>query len=224
MRHLSLIPTLLVLLIPHTVMAMWKSQPRLQTAAASSASIETPVAGQAIQGSVDVRGRTGTEGFQSFEVDFSYKDDPTNTWFLIQEGTTPVQEGVLAVWDTTIITDGNYTLRLLVTLNDGAQVEAIVNDLRVRNYSPIETDTPSPTPFYVTLAPGIPVAPSIMEQTPTPALTAYPMTPTPLPTNTAVITSSQVVLALGKGAAFSIGLLALLGAYLGVRFIVHKNR
>ncbi|OGN90369.1 MAG: hypothetical protein A2Y88_14205 [Chloroflexi bacterium RBG_13_48_10] len=224
MRHLSIIPTLLVLLIPHTVMAMWKSQPRLQMDAASSASIETPIAGQAVQGSVVVKGRTGTEGFQSFEVDFSYKDDPTNTWFLIQEGTAPIQEGVLAVWDTTIITDGEYTLRLLVTLMDGAQVEVLVSDLRLRNYSPIETDTPSPTPFYVTLAPGIPAVPSTAEHTPTPTPTPYPMTPTPLPTNPAVITSSQMVLTLGKGAAFSIGLLALLGAYLGVRSIVHKNR
>jgi hypothetical protein len=157
-------------------------------------------------------------------VDFSYKDDPTNTWFLIQEGTTPIQEGVLAVWDTTIITDGEYTLRLLVTLTDGAQVEVLVSDLRLRNYSPIETDTPSPTPFYVTLAPGIPAVPSTAEHTPTPTPTPYPMTPTPLPTNPAVITSSQMVLTLGKGAAFSIGLLALLGAYLGVRSIVHKNR
>ena len=224
MRHLSLIPILLVLLIPHTVMAMWKSQPQLQTSAASNASIETPVAGQAVQGSVVVSGNTGTEGFQSFEVDFSYKDDPTNTWFLIQEGTTPIQNGVLAVWDTTTITDGDYTLRLLVTLTDGAQVEVLVNDLRVRNYSPIETVTPSPTPFYVTLAPGIPAAPSIAEHTPTPTLTPYPLTPTPLPTNPAVITSSQMVLTLGKGAAFSIGLLTLLGAYLGVRSILQKNR
>lgn len=224
MRHLSFIPTLLVLLIPHTLMAMSKSQPRMQTNAASSASIETPVAGQAIQGSNFVRGSTGTNGFQSFEVDFSYKDDPTNTWFLIQEGTTPVQEGVLAIWDTTIITDGDYTLRLLVTLSDGAQVEVLVNDLRVRNYSPIETDTPSPTPFYVTLAPGMAAVPSTAEHIPTPIPTLFLSTPTPLPTNPAVITSSQVVLTLGKGAAFSIGLLALLGAYLGVRYIVQKNR
>ena len=224
MRYLSLISTLLVILIPHTVIAMWKSQPRLQMNAAASASIETPVPGQAVQGSVAVRGSTGTEGFQSFEVDFSFIDDPTNTWFLIQEGTTPIQEGVLVMWDTTTITDGEYTLKLLVTLTDGAQVEVLVSDLRVRNYSPIETDTPSPTSYYVTFAPGIPVTPSTTEHTPTTTLTAYPMTPTPLPTNPAVITSSQVVLTLGKGAAFSIGLLALLGAYLGVRSIVHKNR
>lgn len=224
MRHMFLLFSFLIILIPVPMMAKFISSPLLQTNTTANARIDAPVAGQVVQGSLVIRGSTGTEEFQSYEVGFSYEDDPADTWFLIQESTTPVQDDILAVWDTTTITDGNYTLCLLVTSTDGTQAKSLVNDLRVRNYSPIETDTPTPTPIYVTLAPGLPIASTLPGYTPTPTFTPYPSTPTPLPTNPAVITSSQMVLNLGKGAGVSIALLAILGAYLGLRSILQNNR
>jgi len=224
MRHLSLILTLLVIVAPHPLMAEWWTVTRLQMDDTSNPSIESPVTGQAVQGSTAIRGSTGMDRFQSYEVNFSYEGDPTRTWFLIQEGTAPIQDGVLAEWDTTTITDGEYTLRLLVTLNDGTQVEANAKGIRVRNYSPIETDTPTPFPPLVTLVPGISGAFATPSYTPAWTLTPLPMTPTPLPTNPAVITSSQIAQTLGTGAVISIGMLALLGAYLGLRSLFHKYR
>ena len=199
MRHLSLILTLLVIIVPHPVMAELRSSPHPQTTTLS-ANIDTPVAGQVVQGSVIIRGNTSTDGFQSYEVDFSYVNDLTQTWFLIQESTTSIEDGVLAVWDTSTITDGEYSLRLLINQIDGTQLKALVTGVRVRNYSPNETDTPTPT------------------------LMPHPMTPTPLPTNPAEITSSQMVLSVGKGAGFSIGLLAILGAYVGLRTYLRNRR
>ena len=224
MRHLSLILTLLVIIAPHPLMAEWRPAPHLQTNTASNASIVTPVTGQVVQGSMVIRGSTGMDRFQSYEVDFSYEGNPTNTWFLIQESTIPIQDGVLAVWDTTTITDGQYVMRLLINLTDGTQTEVLVNDLRVRNYSPVETDTPTPTTPYITLVPGIPAASSTPWYTPSPTQPPYPVTPTPLPTNPAEITTSQMVLSLGKGAGFSMGVLAILGAYLGLRTILRNRR
>jgi hypothetical protein len=224
MRHMFLLFSFLIILIPVPMMAKFISSPLLQTNTTANARIDAPVAGQVVQGSLVIRGSTGTEEFQSYEVGFSYEDDPTDTWFLIQESTSPVQDDVLAEWDTTTITDGEYTLRLVVTSTDGAQVKLSVNNLRVRNYTPIETDTPTPTPIYVTLAPGLSNASTTPGHTLMPTLTPHPSSPTPLPTNPAVITSSQMVLNLGKGAGFSIALLALLGAYLSIRSILKKNR
>jgi hypothetical protein len=223
MWNLSLLMTLLVMIIPHPLLAVWQTTAYMQVEVASDARIDAPTAGQAILGNYVILGNTGSDRFQNYEVNFAYKDDPTNTWFLVQEGSVPIQDEVLAVWDTTTITDGEYTLRLLVTLNDGTQIEAMVTELRVRNYSAIETDTPTPIPPLVTLVPAIlsvsPTSGYPLEATPT----LSPMTPTPLPTNPAIITSSQMVLTLGKGALISIGMLALLGAYLGLRFILHKH-
>jgi hypothetical protein len=223
MWNLSLLMTILVIVIPHPLFAVWKPVPYMQVVVASDARIDSPTAGQAIQGNFTILGNTGSNRFQNYEVNFAYKDDPTQTWFLIQESTAPIQDGVLAVWDTTTITDGEYTVRLLVTLNDGAQIETKVNAVRVRNYSPIETDTPTPIPPLVTLVPAILSASQTPEYTLEGILTPLLMTPTPLPTNPAVITSSQMARTLGKGAVISIGLLALIGAYVGLRSILHKH-
>ena len=83
---------------------------------------------------------TTLEGFQSAELDFGYLNDPTQTWFLITLSSEPLSGGKITEWDTTTITDGNYTLRLVVTQQDGNQVVATSEGIRVRNYSMIETE------------------------------------------------------------------------------------
>ena len=82
-------------------------------------------------------------GFQSAEVAFAYGKD-NSTWFLITGSDQPVRDGVLASWDTTTIADGTYLLRVRVNTSDGEVVEVEAKDLRVRNYTPIETSTPRP--------------------------------------------------------------------------------
>lgn len=221
MRHLGLILTLVILAFPHPVTADREYSPHLQANVGSIATINTPLAGQAVQGSVVIRGNASMDGFRSYEIDFSYSQDLTNTWFLIQESTSPVQDGILAVWDTTTITDGDYSLRLLVTLTDGNQMEVLINGLRVRNYTPIETDIPTPIP--PTIVPGIPATSSTPRIKPSQMLTPQPSTPTALPTNPAEISSSQMIFTLGKGAAYTLGIFALLGAYLGIRAML-RNR
>jgi hypothetical protein len=216
--------TLLIILFPHPVNAERSTSPHLQSDAGSDDNIEAPSAGQAVQGSVVIRGNTVSDGFQSFEVDFSYSNDPTNTWFLIQESTTPVQDDILAVWDTTTITDGEYSLRLLVAMINGTMNEVVISGVRVRNYSPIETETPNPIQPLVTHAPGEPVGSSAPLSTLAPTLTAFPSTPTPLPTNPAEISSSQMIFTLGKGAGITIGIFAVLGVYLGLRAMLKPRK
>jgi hypothetical protein len=223
MWNLSLLMTLLVIVIPHPLLVVWKPAPIMQVDVTSDTRIDAPTAGQVIQGNYLILGNTNSDRFQNYEVNFAYKDDPTHTWFLVQEGSSPIQDGVLAVWDTTTITDGEYTLRLLVTLNDGTELETVVDQIRVRNYSPIETDTPTPIPPLVTLVPAVASGSPTPRYTLEATLTPQPMTPTPLPTNPAIITSLQMEETLGKGAAISLGMLALLGAYLGLRSIFHKH-
>jgi hypothetical protein len=224
MRYLLLILTFIIFFLPRLVNAEWRSSLKVQQDELIGGTISSPVAGQAVQGSVVIRGSTTVDGFQSYEVDFAYSEDPTQTWFLIQESTSLVQDGVLAVWDTTTITDGDYTLRLVVNLVNGAQVEVSIPGLRMRNYSPIETETPSLTLPYVTLAAGTPIVQATLLATLLPTVSPLPLTATALPTNPAEISSSQVMLTFGKGAAFTIGLFALLGAYLGMRAILHNRK
>jgi len=167
--------------------------------------INSPKQGEVLQGTVTIRGSSTETGFQSFEVDFAYTGDTTGTWFLISQSSQAVDLGTLATWDTTTITDGNYDLRLRIILNDGTPLDVIISDLRVRNYTPIETPTPAPTVIKPTL-------------TPTDTLTPTPFpSPTPLPVNPAVLTTLDISASLAYGGLGAVALIIIFGIYFWVR-------
>lgn len=169
-------------------------------------SIQAPLLGQALQGSVTITGNSAAPGFVYAEVAFTYSGDMTGTWFLISDASDPVVDGTLGQWNTSTITDGDYDLRLRVLLDDGSHLDVVIPGLRVRNYTPIETDTPTPVTPTATQIPG--------ELTLTPTLTPMKLpSATPLPTNPAEITGQDIALGLGKGALAVIGLFALMGVY-----------
>jgi hypothetical protein len=183
--------------------------------------LQSPRAGQALQGSVPILGNTDVAGFQSASLYFGYQGDRTQTWFLIAQSDQTVKDGSLVQWDTTTITDGNYNLRLIVTLSDGSQRVASVEGLRVRNYSAVETNTPTPITPTATAVPGDTAVPT---RTSTPNPTPVPPTGTPLPPNPAQISRMDIASSMGKGALAIIGLFALMGAYQGVRSLGRKRR
>lgn len=179
-----------------------------------SVAIVSPQTGQAVQGVVTIRGTSAADGFLSAEVSFSYAGDAAGTWFLIAVSDQPVTDGALALWDTTVITDGDYTLRLRVFLADGTFLEALVPDVRVRNYTPTETPIP-PTP---TITPSPTRTPLLPTATATPIPSATPLpTPTALPPNPAVLSPASVYAGLGYGALTVLLLFILFGAYLSLR-------
>jgi hypothetical protein len=188
---------------------------------APGARLQSPQGGQALQGSVPILGNTDLAGFQSASLYFGYKDDRTQTWFLIAQSDQMVKNGTLAQWDTTTITDGNYNLHLIVTLSDGSQRMASVEGVRVRNYSAVETNTPTPITPTATAIPGDTAVPT---HTPTPNPTPVPPTGTPFPPNPAQINGMDIASSMGKGALAIIGLFALMGAYQGVRSLGRKRR
>ncbi|MBK8419669.1 MAG: hypothetical protein IPL17_12695 [Anaerolineales bacterium] len=49
------------------------------------------------------------------------------------------------MWDTTLLTDGDYTLRLRVYFQDGASQDILIQDLKLRNDVPLPTETPTAT-------------------------------------------------------------------------------
>jgi len=174
-------------------------------AAQSLPAILSPQQGEVLQGVVTIRGSGSTAGFLSFEVDFAYTGDSTGTWFLIADGSQPVDSDTLATWDTTSITDGNYNLRLRVYLTDGAHLDAIIPNLRVRNYTPIETPTPAPTAIQPTLTPTDTLIP-----------TPFP-TPTTLPPNPAVLTTKEISTSLAYGGLGAVVFIVVFGIYLWLR-------
>lgn len=175
--------------------------------------IQTPGGGSALQGVVAITGTTQISGFRAAEIAFAYQSDPTGTWFLIQQLTQPVNEGSLASWDTTTITDGDYRLRLQVFLQGGEVQEFMVSGLRVRNYTRIETSTPeigihleSPTPTASPLA----------------DFQVTPRSPTPAPTNPAEISTGDVQKSVFGGAAGVLVALAVGALYIGGRKLLRR--
>jgi len=182
--------------------------------------IISPKAGQVLQGNLPVVVDTTFQKFQSVELTFAYANNPTKTWFLIYQGIQPVSNGPLVAWDTSLITDGDYDLRMVITFLDGTQQSVDVAGLRVRNYSPVETDTP---------APATPTSPPAIADTPIPTITPthlpspIPPAATPLPPNPAELQQQDVWFNAGKGALAIVGLFALAGLYRAVRSLGRKK-
>ena len=170
----------------------------------------SPVPGQALQGNILITAEINLEEYISAELSFSYADDPRDTWFLIHEIKEPVNEGLSVEWDTTILTDGEYTLSVIV-ITEQDQYSKIVPGIRVRNYSAIETNTPVPTSTPAPADTLMPIA------TLTSTITPVPLTPTPLPPNPAQLNIRDIGLSIGKGVLFALVALALFGMYVFIR-------
>lgn len=176
--------------------------------------ILSPSRGQALQGSVPIVANTAVDGFKSAELTFSYARNPTNTWFFIAEMTETASEGRIADWDTTTLTDGNYTLRLVITVQDGSTITATVPGLRIRNYTPIETATSTLPAPSATSAPGdTPVPTATLVPSPSP----IPLTSTPLPPNPAQVSPHELSVSLAQGVLAAVTFFAVFGLVLVLR-------
>ena len=177
-------------------------------------SITSPALGDALRGEVTIIGTTDILGFTSSQLDFAYASNPTGTWFALQTSTQPVVDSPLAFWDTTLISDGDYVLRLRVFIDDGTFQETTV-PVKIQNDTPIVTLTPVVTSTPNRLDIGLPT-PFLVASSPTPTLTPR-STPTPLPTNAVSINQIAIYTSLGRGALVIIGLFAVVGIILRFR-------
>jgi len=184
--------------------------------------ITSPAPDSIIAGEITITGTTDVQDFASSQLDFSYASNPhspdallgADTWFAIQTSTQSVVDSPLVTWDTTLITDGAYVLRLRVFLTDGTSQEMTV-PIRVQNDIPIVTPTLTPTSTPESIKGQIPT-PFLVASSPTPTLTPRP-TPTPLPTNPVTLNQIAIYTGLGRGALVIIGLFAFAGLILRFR-------
>ncbi len=167
--------------------------------------ISAPPAGSTLSGVVTISGSAPA----AWELAFTYRDDPTGTWFPLAASSEPLTGGLLPAWDTTLITDGLYTLRLRISAADSFQDFLI--DIRIRNYSATETPTPAgtPTPSATASITPLPSATPTVTYTPAPP-------PAPLPANPAVLQTSEIGLQFGKGALAVAAVFAFFGLLLAI--------
>lgn len=172
--------------------ALWVG---IETAAAQAQNgISSPREGDTIAGIVLVEGTATDPAFLRYEVAFNRGGD----WIVFADGSRPVQQGTLAVWDTTVgypgapvFPDGTYQLRLRVVRQDYNYDEYFVRNIVLAN------ESATPTATATEAAGGTPAA----EGTATPASDtpvdagAPPALPslTPFPTPTTPPTAASVV-------------------------------
>ncbi|MBZ0293710.1 MAG: PKD domain-containing protein [Anaerolineae bacterium] len=112
--------------------------------------IYSPVPGNIVAGNVQVLGAATHPQFLQYQLEYGPDPNPGNAWFAATGiSQVPVFNGQLGVWNTTVITDGVYQLRLRVVLRDGTSLVTVVNQIRVQNRvpTPVPTNTTIPRPI-----------------------------------------------------------------------------
>ncbi len=167
--------------------------------------IVSPRPGDVLQGIVIISGSSDINGFLATEVSYKYENDPTDTWFQISANNQPIYNSTLTTWDTTVISDGNYILRLRVYITDGSYRESIVSGLRVQNYTSAETPTPTAT---------VPEPTKVLTLIPTVSLFS---TPTNLPRNPATLAPNDISASIVLGGLAALLIFIISGIYFRLR-------
>lgn len=162
--------------------------------------ISSPISGETIQGLSLIRGSTEIEGFEKYEIAFGFDNESNSSWFLIQSSRQSVQNDLLANWDTNLITDGIYRLRLRIFLKNGTIKEKFVDKLRIQNYSIITTDTP--------ISASNASSPSNIRSSSTPVLMA-----TNLAVNPMVVSTPRIIYSMVTGAGMIFVLILVVWIY-----------
>ncbi len=234
----SLLPAL-VILISLTLLGPAHAAPVPQ--GADIAQITSPTEGQALSGLVTISGSANHPEFARWELAYGPDPNPNDAWQPFAEGKQPVDNGTIGTWNTSVIADGQYALRLRAIRKDSNYSEAFVHGLKVSNSGPVGTPTsisPAPTfPAEQATLPAEeavqPIATVMVEQPPT----SIPEAPasanaTPRPTtvsnrNAAAVPSinfGQFGSACVSGVALTVGLFVIVGVVQVSRWGVKQAR
>ena len=188
--------------------------------------ITSPRDRASVRGLVPVEGSANHPEFQKYEVHFCPEPNTGDDWTPLAGSpfTVPVMQGRLGLWDTTIIPDGVYSLRLRLVRLDGNYDEYFVRGIQVLNTQPTETPTPepSPTPGEPTEAPSptptvVIGVPTVSSPTPRPSGTPLPTAPpiaTPEPLD---LPFQSVSDAACKGALITLALFLGIGLFFALK-------
>jgi hypothetical protein len=165
--------------------------------------INYPQHGQSVQGVVEITGSVTSDIFLRGELYYAYSNTENTTWFLITQLNQPIENGILARWDTTTITDGEYQIKLKLIKTDNTSDDLIIQTVYVRNYSIEPTVTPAPTNAVII----------VEKETPMPSNLTFS---TPFPQNPAAVSSEGIKKSITIGIILTLLILAGLLLYRNV--------
>jgi hypothetical protein len=125
--------------------AAFAAEPSVQ---GGPAEITSPADNTVVRSTVPIVGTAVDPAFWKYEVYYGPDPNPGERWTLIGAiHEEQVADGLLETWDTTIIPDGTYSLRLRVVNQTGNYLEIFTRGIVVANAEPTETPTPTQTPL-----------------------------------------------------------------------------
>lgn len=220
--------TLVLALFACFLLTAWASHTQYANAVGQ---ITSPRDRASVRGLVPVEGSATDPQFQKYEVHFGPEPNPADQWTPIQGSpfTVPVVQGRLGLWDTTIVPDGVYSLRLRVVRLDGNYDDYFVRGVLVANTRPTETPAPvaSPTRAGPTDTPA--PTPTVMIAVPTVSTPTAQPSETPLPTALPIATSQPPELPLGissigdaavKGGGITLAVFAGVGLFFVLKGVI----
>ncbi len=98
--------------------------------------IVSPVTGQTLVGVTTIWGSASDPNFAQYTLEYGPDPNPSNLWYPITPSavTVPVLNNVLGAWNTSLVPDGTYQIRIHLYLRDGRQeTNVVVGNLRVAN-------------------------------------------------------------------------------------------
>ncbi len=238
MGRVSLAITLIAL-ISLAVLHPAQAAPRLQ--GQDIAQITSPTEGQAISGLVTISGSADHPDFARWELAYGPDPNPNDAWQPFASGEQPVLNGAIGTWNTGVIADGGYMLRLRVVRKDSNYSEAFIRGLQVSNSAPIGTPTsippaatfPAEQPTFTAIEAAQPLATIRVEQPPTSvpeapvAQSNQPQTNTAARRNPSTVASfdvKQLGSACLNGAIIAAGLFVVLGVVQAGRWSIKQYR
>ncbi len=94
----------------------------LQKTAPVIVNIDTPKVNTEVKGIIEIIGTAKGEQFQQYTVEYG-KGIAPDSWVLIKNSDIPVDNNKLGLWDTTIVNEGVYTIRVILNNNDTTYID-----------------------------------------------------------------------------------------------------
>ncbi len=207
-----------------------EAAPILAPPAQTLGQITSPRDRASVHGLVPVEGSAAHGQFQKYELHFGPEPNPGDQWTPVGGSpfVVPVVQGRLALWDTTVIPDGLYSLRLRIVRLDGNYDEYFVRGVQVVNTRPTETATPpdeqraTPTTAAPTRAPAptptvVIGVPTVSSPTPRPSTTPLPTAPPAATAEPMDLPFQSVSDAACKGAGATLAVFVSIGLFFGFK-------
>lgn len=96
-------------------------------------SIITPQKGDVVKGKVEITGTAFSKDLDYYKMEYKEKKD--NDWTEITKGNNIVIGKKLGTWDTTLVGNGEYEIKLTVKDKNGDEKESIVEKIKTESFS-----------------------------------------------------------------------------------------